>query len=99
MTFDQHQIHSAAAPCADFYSSELSAVSFDDYSVVVPKSAVGLEVVDNEPQPSPFQALDHALQLDLTLIVLWKVSVYVCLFVCMYVCMYVCMCVYVSVSE
>ena len=78
MTFDQHQIHSAAAPCAEFYSSELSSVNFDDYHVVVPKSAVGLEVTDHKAITNPFQALEEALQLDLTLVILWKVSMLVC---------------------
>ncbi len=72
VTFDQHTIDSAATPSSDFYLRSGLKQSFDDLMVEVPKPA-HLDPPE-EPEPLPFLALDRAVELDLTLIVFWKVG-------------------------
>ena len=75
VTFDQHQIHSAAPPCSGFYSRTLNAMSFESCRSEIPKGNLGLNHSDSVIDVNPFIALDQALETDLTLIVLWKVSI------------------------
>ena len=73
VTFDQHQIHSAATPCSDFYFRSLPLKSLD--VVVEPQPNPALIPMENHRtiKPPDFQGLDKAVHVGLTMIVLWKV--------------------------
>ena len=72
VTFDQHQIDSASTPCSDFYFRCDRTPKFEDLDLEGSSPTIAeAAVAEGE---SHLLALEKALAVDLTLIVLWKVS-------------------------
>ena len=73
-TYSSLQIDSASCPCSDFYARSRLNTKFDNVEVEPPKPA-HIPIIRPSTAPN-FSSLNKALDVDLTLIVLWKVCVY-----------------------
>ncbi|XP_064640195.1 trafficking protein particle complex subunit 8-like isoform X2 [Lineus longissimus] len=71
VTFDQHQVHSAATPCADFYFRSQPTPPLEAIENQIPKHML--------PTPAPslptFEELEEALYAKMTLVAIWKAFV------------------------
>ena len=71
------QIDSASSPCADFYFRSQQLSKFGDLSSTLQSSGGPFQPSTTSSDESPFADLESALSAELTLIVLWRVSVHI----------------------